>query len=636
MKKIVLRNHLSPGDIVMLTAAVRDLHALNPGRFLTDVRTTAKDLWKHNPYLTTLDPNADDVETIDCHYPLIHRSNQTPYHFIHGFEQFLADKLRVPITPTLFKGDVHLSQDDRRQQSQVEAITGEKLPFWIVVAGGKNDFTIKWWETERYQAVVDYFRDKILFVQVGESNHNHPALSGVVDLRGKTNIRQLVRLVHHSQGVLCPVTFLMHLSAAVEARPDAPPARPCVVVAGGREPVHWEAYPHHQFLHTQGALSCCLTGGCWRARTLPLGDGDPKDLAKNRCVDVVGKLPRCMDMITPQKVVSAIETYFEAGVISFLGKNRSRDIGFRERRSGSVRPKEKIRNKVCLRVSGLRRSGLHPITNWIAGLYQGSVCYVNDVNHQKALAPNHPSDSLPAIDGKMLRPVELSAKKDLLLVGYEDARLIFLRDNQPDENLFGKSREFRDILVIRDPFNTFASRLRLMRDESHNPFVFDFLLPDENQTPLLPRRWRYLAEEALGITNHLADNKIVLLYNRWVADEDYRRWICSQLGAGFSDAQLEAIPVYGFGSSFEKRSKNGRASEMRVDRRWEEFAEESDFWNLFSDPAIFSLSEKLFGDCFDHEALRKAYEMNGQNKNLNENGVPCANANQSAPPANPN
>jgi hypothetical protein len=69
----------------------------------------------------------------------------------------------------------------------------------------------------------------------------------------------------------------MHLAAAVETRPIAHPSRPCIVVAGGRESPNWEAYPTHQFLHTVGVLPCCATGGCWRSRTLPLGDGDEND-----------------------------------------------------------------------------------------------------------------------------------------------------------------------------------------------------------------------------------------------------------------------------------------------------------------------------------------------------------------------
>lgn len=92
------------------------------------------------------------------------------------------------------------------------------------------------------------------------------------------------------------------------------------MIAGGREPPHWEAYPHHQFLHRAGALLCCDDGGCWKARVRPLGDRDAKDRAENLCVDVVGALPRCMDLITSDDVARAIEVYFEGGAIAYLSR----------------------------------------------------------------------------------------------------------------------------------------------------------------------------------------------------------------------------------------------------------------------------------------------------------------------------
>jgi len=49
----------------------------------------------------------------------------------------------------------------------------------------------------------------------------------------------LVRLVYHAQGAVSAVSLLMHLSAAVEVRPGGLKNRPCVVVAGGREPPHY-------------------------------------------------------------------------------------------------------------------------------------------------------------------------------------------------------------------------------------------------------------------------------------------------------------------------------------------------------------------------------------------------------------
>jgi ADP-heptose:LPS heptosyltransferase len=301
----------------MLTATVRDLHQSYPGAFITDVRTPCPAIWDNNPYLTRLEEGVG-VETIDCHYPLINHSNEAPYHFIHGFTEYLNDALGIRIRPTLFRGDIHISELEKSWFSQVEEVLGQPRPFWIVVAGGKQDFTIKWWSAERFQEVVDHFRDRILFVQVGETGHVHPPLNNVIDLRGCTDLRQLIRLVHHAQGVLCPVTLLMHLAAAVETRPEMPRNRPCVVVAGGREPPHWEAYPHHQFLHRAGALRCCDAGGCWRSRVVPLGDGDEKDLPRNCCADVVAGLPRCMDMITSADVIRAIEVYFEGGSIEYL------------------------------------------------------------------------------------------------------------------------------------------------------------------------------------------------------------------------------------------------------------------------------------------------------------------------------
>jgi hypothetical protein len=122
--------------------------------------------------------------------------------------------------------------------------------------------------------------------------------------------------MYHCQGAISAVSLLMHLAAAVEAAPGLPKARPCVVIAGGREPPHFTAYPHHQFIHTVGALRCCESGGCWKSRTRPLGDGDAKD--QDLCVDVVGELPRCMDMITADEVIRRIEMYFAGGALSYL------------------------------------------------------------------------------------------------------------------------------------------------------------------------------------------------------------------------------------------------------------------------------------------------------------------------------
>jgi len=74
----------------MLTSAVRDLKKSHPD-FLIDVDTTAMEIWNNNPYISKLDRNDPTIEKVKAEYPLIHKSNTSPYHFIHGFRMYLED-----------------------------------------------------------------------------------------------------------------------------------------------------------------------------------------------------------------------------------------------------------------------------------------------------------------------------------------------------------------------------------------------------------------------------------------------------------------------------------------------------------------------------------------------------------------
>lgn len=317
----------------MLTAAVRDLKLAHKDEFLIDVRTSCPEIWENNPYITSLDENDTEIEIIEPEYPLIHQSNTSPYHFIHGYRMFLEDKLGVKIPATDFKGDIHISDLEKSWTSQIEEL-GINNKYWIINAGGKSDFTAKLWNPDSYQKVVDHFFGKVTFVQIGEwqKDHYHPKLNNVVNLVGQTDFRQLIRLIYNSIGVLCPVTATMHLAAAIEMKDsNIPPLnRPCVVVAGGREPSQWEAYPHHQFLHTNGVLDCCDNGGCWKSRCTKVGDGDEKD-EKDTCIypiqtdkqiefnyKLVNYLePKCLNIITPERVIKAIELYYDGGVLKY-------------------------------------------------------------------------------------------------------------------------------------------------------------------------------------------------------------------------------------------------------------------------------------------------------------------------------
>ena len=240
-RKIILQTHLSPGDICTLTAAIESLHATYPGLFLTDVRTSCDDLFKHNPHITPL--TESEAGVVEMYYTeLICCSDGVPNSFLRGYCDYLGKVLSVPLELKTNRPHLYLSEEEK-EKDPLEAHSAQPhRKYWLVNAGIKRDFTAKQWPVEYYQEVVNHFRGKVCFVQVGSTEHDHPVLEGVINLVGKTSFRHLICLVYHAQGGLGPITLLQHLCAAFE--------KPYVALLGGREPVIWTQYPLQTTLHT--------------------------------------------------------------------------------------------------------------------------------------------------------------------------------------------------------------------------------------------------------------------------------------------------------------------------------------------------------------------------------------------------
>lgn len=232
---VVLRNHRSPGDIVVLTGVVRDLHAAYGDRLRLYLDSSCRELWEHNPYARVLKSPLGYPKTarvIRAERPPIAAPN--PPHYIHALLDHVERELGLSIPLTVLRGDLHLSA---AEQKFPKMLTGRALnpakPFWALVAGGKHDITTKWWPTASWQAVVDALRGDATFVQCGAKGHWHPQLKGVINLVGRTSLREFLRVLYHAEGVVCPVTFAMHAVAALPQKQGR--SRGCVVIAGGRE-----------------------------------------------------------------------------------------------------------------------------------------------------------------------------------------------------------------------------------------------------------------------------------------------------------------------------------------------------------------------------------------------------------------
>ncbi len=301
-RKLMLISHLCPGDVLTLTAAIESLHITYPGEYLTGVETTCSAIWEHNPHITRFELE-DNAERLIMAYPSVHRSNDESVVFIAAYTEFLADFLDRPLKLRVNRPYLYLSKEERGWINQVRELDTIRrdIPFWLLCAGVKADYTTKQWPVESYQEIIDKTRGIIQWVQIGAYDHIHPDLRGVIDLRGKTSHRELIRLAWHAQGGLGPSTYLQHLMAAWQ--------RPYICLLGGREPTTWVQYPKQVTLHTVGQLPCCRSKACWKSRVLPLGDSldKPKSLCDLPVYGLQRPVGRCMASILPAEVLTVLE-----------------------------------------------------------------------------------------------------------------------------------------------------------------------------------------------------------------------------------------------------------------------------------------------------------------------------------------
>ncbi len=300
-RKLILKSELSPGDIMTMTAAIESLHATYPGQYTTDVRTPASEIWENNPHITKMD---DDAETLVVGYTSIGRSGQCNIPFLSGYTEDLGAKLGVPLQLTTNRPHLYLSDEEKSWSNQVQEVyselQGRQMPFWLLDAGVKSDYTAKQWPLEYFQEVVDQTEGDIMWVQVGSLEHDHVSIAGALNLIGRTDHRQLIRLAYHAEGGLGPVTYLQHLIAAW--------GKPYLCLLGGREASTWVQYPIQHTFSCIGQLDCCRDNGCWKSRIVKRGDGDEKDdsLCHRPVLGLTRPVGKCMASIKPEEVLQVL------------------------------------------------------------------------------------------------------------------------------------------------------------------------------------------------------------------------------------------------------------------------------------------------------------------------------------------
>lgn len=256
----------------------------------------------------------------------------------------------------------------------------------------------------------------------------------------------------------------------------------------------------------------------------------------------------------------------------------------------------------CLEIQffGLMRSGNHGVISWLCRNMPSRALFLNNVTHfrdpfsnqHNAVIPNTYSYLNPLTEETIAK--FRSMKKDFLVYSYENLNLLQLKNRelvQDRERLIGTSRRLARIVLIRDLWNNLASRAKLLEKQNRSPEDVNTILEGT------ARLWKIYAHEVLGRTKLLGD-AIVIQYNRWTVDEDYRAGLLKAIGLKVINPSIDHVPNVGGGSSFDGTSLSGAAKSMRTDNRFHHLYQDrfaAVLERLRSDKELIALNEEIFG-----------------------------------------
>ncbi|MBD1394711.1 glycosyltransferase family 9 protein [Mucilaginibacter glaciei] len=265
----------SLGDNLLLTVLTAALY--ERGFKNVWVKSDRGQLFEHNPHIKLVQPfrtllsgsvlKLFNVKTVYPKYTVYNKetdSDQVPEkHIILKMADDLDLKGNIKAKPVL-------------TLTPTERHSGEWAKNAIVItssaAAALFPMRNKEWIVERYQQVVDRFKNDYQFIQLG--SFADAPLTDVIDMRGKTDVRQTAAILSNAVLLLSHVSFMMHLARAVNCR--------AVIIYGGRERPDQSGYPCFDNIYS--AVEC---SPCWLHNTCHYDK-------------------KCMNMISADLVVDAV------------------------------------------------------------------------------------------------------------------------------------------------------------------------------------------------------------------------------------------------------------------------------------------------------------------------------------------
>jgi hypothetical protein len=188
---------------------------------------------------------------------------------------------------------------------------------------------------------------------------------------------------------------------------------------------------------------------------------------------------------------------------------------------------------------GMKRSGNHAVINWMLG--GGRFFFINNVFWiDRAMAGHY---RFPV---SMARVIARKRLRKFARTGFwATTNLLSVEDFSISTRLFEVQGEVTNILLVRDPENLFASRIRMAFKTQKPAFSRRMDVTMQRAISI----WLEHADELLGTTEHLP-NHIGVYFDKWVSDPGYRNLIAARLGISCQEDDISVRAKEGGGSSF--------------------------------------------------------------------------------------
>jgi len=137
------------------------------------------------------------------------------------------------------------------------------------------------WPDELWRTLIGMILKTATVIEIGERNEvgEHFATQNYIDLRGKTDRRELVASIAAGDILVGPVSGPVHIASAVRT--------PAVVILGGYEQPENAAYPGNKILYTP--IEC---SPCWLRTPCPIDRECLRRISPATVKEAIGELWR--------------------------------------------------------------------------------------------------------------------------------------------------------------------------------------------------------------------------------------------------------------------------------------------------------------------------------------------------------